>query len=150
MKTLTHVVFGFGAAISVMSFLGGSLEESLFISVLAAGMHPIIDRYSHARGRRGVYRTRLLHSFETLIPLALAAGFLVGSGMGTAQAIRASLAFAASAASHLALDMLTPGGVFLAGRRVRYPVFRWDDPLANTGFSAIGVLLSVAAVASMI
>lgn len=143
MRVYTHIILGFGASLLVMALLGTSWWEAFYISILAAGIHPFIDRLSHSKKGRSVYRTRLLHSFETLVPLSASIGFIIGFPLGPPSALRASIAFMASALSHLVSDMMTPGGVYVWGRRVRLPLFAWDDPLANMGFSAIGMVMAV-------
>jgi membrane-bound metal-dependent hydrolase YbcI (DUF457 family) len=141
------VVLGFGSAVLAAALLGASAAEALYMAAAASLMHPVIDRLSHGRSRRGVYRTKTLHSFETLLPLAAAAGFIVGWPLGFAEALRAAAAFVASAASHLLADMTTPGGVYFAGRRVRYLAFRWDDPGANVGFMLAGMAMALTGLA---
>ena len=143
MKVHTHMALGFGASLLVLSLLGAPWWEAAYISILAAGIHPFIDRFSHGRKGGSVYRTKLLHSFETLIPLSAAIGFIIGFPLGPPSAFKASIAFVASALSHLASDMMTPGGVYVGGRRVRLPLFAWDDPLVNMGFFAIGIVMAV-------
>ena len=143
MRVYTHIILGFGASLLVMALLGTSWWEAFYISILAAGIHPFIDRLSHSKKGRSVYRTRLLHSFETLVPLSASIGFIIGFPLGPPSALRASIAFMASALGHLVSDMMAPGGVYVWGRRVRLPLFAWDDPLANMGFSAIGMVMAV-------
>ena len=143
MKVQTHVILGFGVSILAMALLGSPWWEAVYVSILAAGIHPFIDRLSHGRRGRSVYRTKLLHSFETLIPLSAAIGFIVGFPLGPPAAFRGSIAFVVSAFSHLASDMMTPGGVYLWGKRVRLSLFAWDDPLVNLGFTFIGMAMAI-------
>ena len=50
---------------------------------------------------------------------------------------------AASGLSHLLLDLVTPQGVYLCGRRRRVRLARSGSPVANLAFQAVGAGLLV-------
>jgi len=147
LKTETHTILGGGVSLLSASQLGVDAACLAAAWGLGSLIHPIIDRFSHARSRRGVYRTKLLHSFETAIPLSAALGLATGSLVGLGCALALAAALSLSALSHLLTDMVTPGGVYLMGRRVSVPIFRWDDPAANSSLSVAGLMMMFIAVA---
>ncbi len=145
MRTETHVVFSLGIAVLAASLMSSWLPGTLTCmapTILgAAAIHPIIDALSHEV--RGGYtsRSRLLHSLETLAPISAAAGAVVGGlASPTIACVGGGAAlFLISALSHLLLDYLNPGGVWILGRKLALPLGRWDDPFLNGAASLAGV-----------
>ncbi len=128
-----------------------ALPCALIALALSFMIHPVVDGFSHAASPRGRYRTKLLHSAETLIPVSASLGYILSAPVfGAKCGLISALAVAISALTHWLTDMITPGGVYLLGRRVRLPIFRWDDPGANAGFTILGVSLLIAGAAEII
>ncbi len=151
LRTSTHVVFGSGLAGAAAAALGCGAVCVVASALLAGVINALIDAGGHERRGGMVYRTKLTHSLETVAPLSFAAGLLVALSLGLplTESLGAGLATAVGGLSHLALDALTPGGVYFRGRRVRLPLFNWDSPEPNLAFTVAGVLLlgySIAAV----
>ncbi len=137
------MVFGSGLAGAAAAALGcGALCVALS-ALLAGVLNALIDAGGHERRGRYVYRARLTHSLETVAPLSFAAGLLAALSLGAPplEALAAAAATALGALSHLALDAVTPGGVYALGRRVRLPLFNWDSPEPNLAFTVAGVML---------
>ncbi len=137
------MVFGSGLAGASAAILGCGALCVLLSALLAGVLNALIDAGGHERRGRYVYRTKLTHSLETVAPLGFASGLLAALALeaGTLEALVAASATAVGALSHLALDAVTPGGVYAFGRRVRLPLFNWDSPEPNLAFTVAGVML---------
>ena len=66
---------------------------------------------------------------------------IVGLGVPLSQAIFLCGLGVVLAYSHLLLDALTEGGVFLGRRRVALAHFRYNNLILNGAFAALGVVL---------
>jgi len=112
-------------------------------ALLSGVVNALIDAGGHERRGGVVYRTRVSHSVETVALVSFALGVLAALALGSPplEAVKAGAAVALGGLSHLALDAVTPGGVYFRGRRVRLPLFNWDSPEPNLAFTVAGVLL---------
>lgn len=146
MRMTTHIVVGAAAAGVVSAEVGCSFECALLSMILSALINIAIDAAGHTRRNGRVFRRKATHSFDIIVPAGALLGFSVALSLGLAPAdsLRAAAAVGAGAASHLVLDMLTPGGVYLRGRRVRLPLFNWDNPEVNLVFTMAGLLALIA------
>ena len=155
MKAITHNLFSLGVGLCLLVRVGGQSSPLYLLLVvwLAIATNEAIDRLGHsARGGMSV-RSFLTHSIFTApvwgIALALASLYLlevfVGQPMTTSQTLLAGWLGTAMAYSHLLLDALTEGGVYLGRRRAALAHMRYNNLVLNGAFAALGVLLAVAA-----
>lgn len=146
MKRSTHAIFGGGVAGFSASLMG--CEYSCILAAIAAGslLNALVDSLSHIVVGDRVYRGRLLHSLEGITIFFLAASMAIAAVASMEARSAAVLAFsmAVSGASHILLDLVTPGGVYVAGRRVRVPLASYDDPVLNVLLQASGLMLAIA------
>ena len=157
MKAITHDAFSLGVGL----YLAYRVEQPptltflLLVVWLAFATNEVIDILGHmTRGGRSV-RSFWTHSVFTApvwgIAVALASAYLLGAVVGQAMSISQGL-FAGVigvvfAFSHLLLDSLTEGGIYLGERRLALAHLRYDNYVLNGVFTALGVLLVFAALA---
>lgn len=150
LKLLTHNIVGLGVAALVSTKWGCSLACVLASSLLGLFIQNVIDMFSHEH--RGTYtrRTRLLHSLEGVTGLAIILTAIIAAAlnMKTFDVIGLLLAVEASALSHLALDSLTPDGVYIMGRRFTLARIPYDSFEVNVVAQALGLLALAAAILS--
>jgi hypothetical protein len=155
MKALTHDLFSVGVGLYLVLRIGGqSSPLYLLLTVwLAFATNEVIDVLGHfTRGGIPV-RSFWTHSIFTApvwgIAIAIASVYLldavIGKGTTASQAIFVSGLGVVLAYSHLLLDALTEGGVYLGRRRVALAHLRYNNLLLNGSFAAIGILLVFAA-----
>ena len=151
MKLNTHLVTGFCVATSLALLLGLGPREAVFSGILALAANYLID----ALGHRGRGRAPFAHSLVgvTLVTIALFTALTALSPYAPIPSIDALKLFASSyagALTHLLLDALTEGGVYIAypfsRRRFAIAHLDYDNPVANVVAStlAIALLLYVA------
>ncbi len=155
MKAITHNLFSVGVGFYLVFRMDGpSSCLNLFLIVwLAFATNEVIDVLGHfTRGSIAV-RSFWTHSIFTAplwgIALAVASVYLLDVAISQNMTISQTL-FAAGlgtmfAYSHLLLDALTEGGVYLGRRRVALAHLRYNNPILNGAFATIGVLLAFAA-----
>jgi hypothetical protein len=126
----------------------------LLVVWLAFATNEVIDRLGHsARGGMSI-RSFWTHSIITApvwgVALAVASVYLldmvIGQSMTTSQTFFAAGLGTVLAYSHLLLDALTEGGVYLGRRRVALAHLRYDNLVLNCAFAAFGLLLALVAV----
>jgi uncharacterized protein DUF1286 len=154
LKALTHDIFSLGVALYLLHVeRPTALPDLLLVVWLAFASNELIDALGHVT-RRGVpARSSWTHSVFTAPAWGVAAGVLsartldliTGQAFSASQALLAIELGAVIGFSHLLLDALTEGGVFLRGRRVALAHMRYDNPVLNGAFSALGLLLALAA-----
>lgn len=133
----THMVVGLGFSGFTASLLGCNPTCYFLALSLSLLHHPIIDYTSHRRGRRTV----LFHSIIGVLLLALATSLPFTLVFPPETVYVLLLSSTASCMSHWLLDLTTIGGVFIVKNRVSLRLFRYDDPLPNISFQAMGVSL---------
>jgi hypothetical protein len=148
---MTHYAFSLGAGLYLAYHVGRppTLTSLVLLVWLAFATNELIDVMGHTnRGGRPV-RSFWTHSVFTApvwgIAVALVSAYLLNAAAGQAMTVPQTL-FAGGigiifACSHLLLDALTEGGVFLGRRRVALAHLRYDNPILNGTFTAVGVLL---------
>ncbi len=145
MRLSTHILFGAGASSLVASLAGVDRFHIMVLWGIAVLHHTVIDRLSHESGGR--YRTRLFHSLLGATLLSLAIGGLYIAVDPTLAHPPQALGFIAgvlvSGWSHLLLDSMNPGGVFVGGRRRRIARISYRDPLANMLLQALGAFMAI-------
>ena len=155
MKAITHDLFSLGVGLYLVFRIEGqsSYLYVFLIFWLAFATNDVIDRLGHsARGGMRI-RSFWTHSIFTApvwgVALALASAYLldvlIGQPITTSQALLAAWLGTVMAYSHLLLDALTEGGVFLWRRRAALAHMRYNNQVLNGAFAALGVLLAVAA-----
>jgi hypothetical protein len=158
MKSITHNVFSLGlellAASTAHIFLPGSL---LMAAWIALAVNYFIDFAGHRRRGDRSIRSWITHSVFTAPLWGAAIGLFtvfvytrlfqatVGFELYPFSAVLGFLA----GYSHLFLDSLTEGGVFLGRTRIAISHFGNNGILLNSVFVGMGVLLGVAAVAAL-
>ena len=155
MKAITHDFFSVGVGFYLLVRIGGQSSPLylLLVVCLAFATNEVIDRLGHsARGGMSI-RSFWTHSIFTApvwgIALAVASVYLldmvIGQSMTTSQTLFAAGLGTMLAYSHLLLDALTEGGVYLRRRRVALAHLRYNNLVLNGAFAFIGVLLILAA-----
>jgi membrane-bound metal-dependent hydrolase YbcI (DUF457 family) len=104
-----------------------------------------MDHLGHERKGFGTRRTWITHSIFTGSALGLFLGILLALGFEYANLPFSFVVFAlqgfVSALSHLFLDAITEGGIFILTKRFALAHFKYDNPFLNTGFALLGILL---------
>ena len=151
MKAITHDVFSLGVGLYLVHYVDRPPTLSFLVLVvwLAFATNLLIDTLGHVtRGGRPV-RSFWTHSVFSA-PVWGIAGALVsarlldivlGEAMTTSQALFVGGLGIIFAYSHLLLDALTEGGVYLGRRRVALAHLRYDNLILNGTFTGLGVLL---------
>jgi hypothetical protein len=155
LKAITHDFFSVGVGFYLLVRIDGQSSPLYLLLVvwLAFSTNEAIDRLGHsARGGMSI-RSFWTHSIFTApvwgITLAVASVYLldmvIGQSMTTSQTLFAAGLGTVLAYSHLLLDALTEGGVYLGRRRVALAHLRYDNLVLNCAFAAFGLLLALAA-----
>jgi Protein of unknown function (DUF1286) len=150
LKAITHLLFSVGLGLSLLYRVEGPTPLYLALTVwLAFATNQVIDVLGHFNKGGMPARSFWTHSVFTAplwgIAVALVTVYfldrIVGLGMPASQAVLLYALGVVIAYSHLLLDALTEGGVFLGRRRVALAHFRYNNPVLNAAFAALGVLL---------
>jgi Protein of unknown function (DUF1286) len=153
LKAITHDVFSLGVGIYLVYHIQPPTLSLLVLLVwLAFATNELIDVLGHVRRGGRPARSFWTHSVFTApvwgIAAALASAYVLDivlcEAMTTSQALFAGGLGAVFACSHLLLDALTEGGVYLGRRRVALAHMRYDNLVLNGAFSAFGALLILA------
>lgn len=153
MKAITHLLFSIGVGVFLLCRFEGPSPLLLVLTVwLAFATNEVIDVLGHFNKGGAPTRSFWTHSVFTAplwgIAIAIATVYIldriVGLGMSPLQAIFLYGLGVVLAYSHLLLDAVTEGGVFLGRRRVALAHFRYNNPVLNGAFAALGVLLVLA------
>lgn len=151
MKAITHDIFSLGVGLYFVYRVEQPPTPPLLVLVvwLAFATNELIDVLGHVtRGGRPM-RSFWTHSVFTAPVWGVAAalvstyvlGVVLGQAITTSQALFAGGLGIVLACSHLLLDGLTEGGVYLGRRRVALAHLRYDNMALNGAFTALGVLL---------
>ncbi len=159
MKLATHVIVGAGVAVFASAHLGCGLPLVAVSGAAGAAIQYLVDMLGHERVGAVPRRTEATHSPEgaTFLSLlvwatAAAVSYQAGWGLSLACALAMGLAAWLAAMSHLALDLVTEGGVYpslRSRRRVKILGFPYDDPLLNGTTQLLGAALIVASMAKL-
>jgi Protein of unknown function (DUF1286) len=155
LKALTHDIFSLGVGLYLVFHVerSSTLLNLLLVVWLAFVTNEVIDVLGHIT-RGGVpVRSFWTHSVFTApvwgIAAAMASVYLAdmiaGQTLAASQAMLAAALGAVLAYSHLLLDALTEGGVYLGRRRVALAHLRYNNPILNGAFAELGLILVVAA-----
>ena len=146
---VTHLVFGIGTAVALGTALPADVRLALAV-VLSLAVNMAMDELGHVNRRGLSHRSALTHSVMTGPIWGGAIGYLawlgwyqLGSGAGAFEWWFVILG-AAVAGSHLLLDSMTEGGVFLLRHRVALAHFRSRNSALNGAFVILGVALVLA------
>ena len=151
MKAITHDVFSLGVGLYLVHYIDRLPTLSLLVLVvwLALATNELIDVLGHVtRGGRPV-RSFWTHSVFSAPIWGIAAALvsarvldtILGQAMTTSQALFVGGLGIIFAYSHLLLDAVTEGGVYLGRRRVALAHLRYDNLVLNGAFTALGMLL---------
>jgi hypothetical protein len=151
LKAITHDVFSLGVGIYLVHYIDRLPTLSLLVLVvwLALATNELIDVLGHVtKGGRPV-RSFWTHSVFSAPMWGIAAALvsarvldtIIGQAMTTSQALFVGELGVIFAYSHLLLDAVTEGGVYLGRRRVALAHLRYDNLVLNGAFTALGVLL---------
>ncbi len=147
---MTHGVFSLGLGLYLVYHIHPPTLSFLVLLVwLAFATNELIDVLGHVRRGGRPTRSFWTHSVFTApawgIAAALASTYvldiILGETMTTSQALFVGGFGAVFAYSHLMLDALTEGGVFLGRRRVALAHMKYDNRVLNGAFTALGALL---------
>ncbi len=132
MRLLTHIVFTMGLVL----YATGNAYAMVF-AVLA---QVIIDVLGHTHSHGYVRRSWVTHDavlslITVVLPMTLLTTYYVGNIVLSAYAMTLALY------SHLFLDWLTEGGIFIMRERVRGLGIPYNQPVANALFILLGILL---------
>jgi hypothetical protein len=150
LKAITHDLFSVGVGVYLLSRVDGlsNLPYLILIVWLALATNEVIDVLGHfTRGGTPV-RSFWTHSIFTApvwgivvaIPSVYLLDRIIGQGVTPSQSFVSGLG-ALLAYSHLLLDAITEGGVYLVRRRVALAHLRYNNPIINGAFAALGLLL---------
>ena len=146
MKMLTHVVFGAGAVMALLTTYPYDARLVLAFSTSLV-VNFAIDTFGHTMHGDFVARSPLTHSLLSAPIWGGALGYVLwaaGADSGLAGA-SFEVAFVAAgvvvALAHLLLDSLTERGVYFVTKRVALAHFGSSNILLNGAFAVIGVLL---------
>lgn len=151
LKSITHDVFSLGIGLYIVfRFVQPTTVPLLLLAVwLAFATNELIDVLGHFKRGGMPVRSFWTHSVITAPVWGVAAAFvsaylldeILGQGMTFSQALFVGGLGIVFACSHLLLDALTEGGVYLGRRRLALAHMRYDNPILNGIFTALGVLL---------
>jgi len=153
LKSVAHNVFSLGVAVYVTCASQVYLPASLFLAVwLAITVNFMIDALGHSRRSDRPVRSWITHSVLTAPVWGGSIGFLTSCIVfALLQSVPSDevLAFSVGLGvllsySHLLLDSLTEGGIFLGRGRMAITHFRNGNLLLNALFSVLGILLALA------
>jgi len=104
-----------------------------------------MDHAGHERKGLTIRRTWVTHSIFTASALGVFLGILLAFGFQYVNLPFSFVIFAlqgfVSALSHLFLDAITEGGIFIFTKRFALAHFHYDNPFLNTGFALLGIFL---------
>jgi len=138
---MTHYAF----AIGLLAFLFPDyLPSALILGFLVSFL---MDRVGHEKKGSTIKRTWLTHSVFTASALGVFLGVLLAFVFRYANLPFSFVVFALegfiSAFSHLFLDSITEGGIFVLTKRFALAHFSYDNPFLNAGFALLGIFLLV-------
>ena len=136
---MTHYAF----AIGLLAFI---FPTYLFSAVvLGFAVSFVMDHLGHERKGFVIRRTWVTHSVFTAPALGVFLGILLAFGFQYVNLPFSFVAFAlegfVSSLSHLFLDAITEGGIFIFTKRFALAHFRYDDLFVNTAFALLGIFL---------
>jgi hypothetical protein len=155
LKAVTHDVFSLGLCLYLLSREGQFpfLPSLLLVAWLTFSTNKVIDVLGHTTRGGFAVRSFWTHSMFTApiwgISLASASVYLfdvlLGQPLSTSQALFAIGIGATISYSHLLLDALTEGGIYLGRRRFALAHASYNNPVLNGGFAVLGAAFLLAA-----
>jgi hypothetical protein len=151
LKAITHDVFSLGVGLYLVHYVDRPPTLSFLVLVvwLAFATNELIDILGHVTRDGRPVRSFWTHSVFSAPSWGIAAALvsayaldtILGQAMTTSQALVVGGLGIVFAYSHLLLDAVTEGGVYLGRRRVALAHLRYDNLLLNGAFTALGMLL---------
>jgi Protein of unknown function (DUF1286) len=157
LKGVTHDIFSLGLCLYLAYHVCrlAPFPDLPLVVWLALATNKLIDALGHRTSRDGLpVRSFWTHSIFTapiwcisaaLVSFYLLDVLLLGQAMGAPQTLFAAGLGLVLAYSHLLLDALTEGGVFLGRKRIALAHLRYNNPILNGVFAALGLMLVFAA-----
>jgi hypothetical protein len=149
LKAITHDLFSVGVGVYILSRVDVPLNPLYLILTvwLALAINEVIDVLGHLT--RSGARSFWTHSVFTapVWGVAVAIGSVslldrvLGQAMPPSQILFVSGIGVIMAYSHLLLDALTEGGIYLGRRRIALAHLRYNNVVLNGAFAALGILL---------
>ncbi|MEM0021611.1 MAG: metal-dependent hydrolase [Fervidicoccaceae archaeon] len=138
---MTHVLVGIGISIFVMTRLREFDQLMIAYALLFSALPDLDFSLKHRAMLHNIFAAFLL----TLPLTYFSEGYLISMGLTTLSWTAFFASSLIAYLSHLLLDMLTKAGVSLfwplSGKYYRLASLRYDDPIANSSLSALGVIL---------
>ena len=147
-KALTHYVFSAGSAFYLLAAMGlGSAGSFLLAAWLSLSVNFLIDFAGHGLRSGRPRRSALTHSVFTGPLWGAVVGSLSASVFGLSTSRGQLVLWGAYGAfvamTHLFLDSLTEGGVYLTSHRIAIAHFRYNNAMLNASFVLLGGLLAL-------
>ena len=141
MKLITHIAFSFMLVYLISILLGYSHLDSIGLAVLSSTIiNYVIDAFGHEEFHGHIRRSKVTHSLSTssllgaIIGLTIAYFIKCNIVLGVLSGLTTSL-------SHLFLDSLTMGGIYICGKRYRIASYRYNNPILNSSFVILSIFL---------
>ena len=149
MKLATHIAVGFSLAAAVSLILGCSAACSWYTGFSAAVVNIAIDMLGHEV--RGGWPRRTAFSHSLFGPLVYSTAFILPVLLAPPrEAAAAATSILVGSYSHLLLDAVTEGGIYLywplSRKRWRIAGYRYNHPLLNSLAAVASAALLLAAV----
>jgi hypothetical protein len=159
LKFVTHVIVGVGVAAFVATYTGCSIGCVAVSIAAGATAQGLVDQFGHESVGVIPRRIAVTHSPDgaTILSLLLWVGtaivfYQVGVLASLADVLVMGLAVWLATMSHLVLDLVTEGGIYVSlrsDRRVKLFGFPYNNVMANRMAQFIGMALLVAAMAKV-
>ena len=141
MKLITHIIFSFMLVYLISILLGYSYLDSFKLALmLSITINYVIDAFGHEEYRGHIRRSKVTHSISSSSLLGVFIGLAIAYFMNYSLVLGV-LSGLATSLSHLFLDSLTMGGIYICGKRYRLASYRYDNPVLNIGFIIISIIL---------
>ncbi len=160
MKFVTHLIVGAGVAAFVAAYTGCSIGCVAVSIVVGATAQGLVDQFGHESVGAIPRRIAVTHSPDgaTILSLLLWVGtaivfYQVGMLTSLADVLVMGLAVWLAVMSHLVLDLVTEGGIYVSlrsDRRVKLFGFPYNNVMANRMAQFLGMALLVAAMAKVV
>jgi hypothetical protein len=159
LKFVTHVIVGAGVAAFVAAYMGCSIGCVAVSIAAGAAAQGLVDQFGHESVGVIPRRIAVTHSPDgaTILSLLLWVGtaivfYQVGVLTSLADVLVMGLAVWLAVMSHLILDLVTEGGIYVSlrsNRRVKLFGFPYNNVMANRMAQFIGMALLMAAMAKV-
>ncbi len=141
MKLITHIIFSFMLVYLISISLGYSYLDSGGLAVFSSIIiNYVIDAFGHEKFHGHIRRSKITHSLSTSSLLGISIGLVIAYFI-KCDLVLGVLSGLTTSLSHLFLDSLTMGGIYICGKRYRIASYRYDNPVLNGGFIVFSIVL---------